>query len=68
MSDMELDLLVVKRKVGFNIIARSDAGKKYIKKNFVTFSSETVFINGDASDLAEVVDKIHASDLIVEVA
>lgn len=61
------DLIIVKRREGYNLIAKSEQGRKWIKDNVITLNFEVVFINGDATDLAETVDKLHASDLVVEV-
>lgn len=61
------DLLIVRRQTGYNVIAKSKEGREWIRDNLITLSFEVVFCNGDDSDMAETVDKLHAADLIVEV-
>ena len=63
----DIDLMIVKRKNGYNLMAKSVEGRKWIENNVVTLNFEVVFINGDQSDVADMVDKLHAEDLIVEV-
>lgn len=64
---MEMDLLIIRRRNGYNLVARSERGIKWIKDNIVTLNPETVFLNCDKSDIEDFLNKAINNDLEVEV-
>jgi hypothetical protein len=66
MADINIFRKNIRGQARLHMVPETEAGRKYLKDNYVS-TSELVDIQGDTSDLEDIINKIYSADLTVEV-